>query len=87
MSDRETVEPGGKVKNLQEAMAVIEQVTVQFPISQLVFSWPDTFKWLFDDVTGAEGEAVPEIWLQRDESTQRRFVERWRFCPTEWPKS
>jgi hypothetical protein len=78
MSDRETVEPAGQVNDLQEAMVIIERVTVQFPISQLVFSWMDVCHWLLNDVSANQDAAARESWLRRDESIRHRFLQRWR---------
>jgi hypothetical protein len=82
MSDRETVDPAAQANDLQEAMVIIEQVTVQFPISQLVLSWTDVCDWLLTGVAGQQDEAARESWLRRDESTRRRFIQRWRAVST-----
>ncbi len=71
MSTMATPDPVKQAGALHRAMQKVSDVTVQFPISQILVPLADTFDWLLDDV------ATERYWLDTLRSLHKGYAVRW----------
>jgi hypothetical protein len=71
MSTLAASDPVEQAGALHRAMQEVSEVTVQFPVSQLLVPMADTLDWLLDDV------ATERYWLDALRSLHKGYAVRW----------